>query len=590
MAESLQEVLLAMTHQAQEVEDQVRESQRRRAKATQAQLAVHNEQICIRDAQVIELVKKLAFNEEVIQQKELQLQSAKTQMARMAAQAEEKEASLKDKQLQLDQVQKVHGVMLAKYKHNEEVLQTLLQMSTASSSQAPQPNARMLAELQEQLDLERQQNWMLLKAQMTTQQEHASQIKLMEEQLTAQETLLHAKSVPSQPPPEPMPEPQEQQQPRVESPPVMEIPIHQEEAGPSHVRSCMDDEGQEFMQWERVILDSLAAHLIKPDQLAREYNLPTLPYPLMKYDTLLRQRELLPNLLANTDGSYDVSNMQDEERQQLVDRQPPWRKKWLSLRPGDKLHYLRTPAALQVDPTFCPIRRRRAWHEYDLAREGDKYFLNYPLFPGPLQRQSVSERYVKDNLTAFNELLRDVPDLTCQMMYKINTMLLTALEAYSPIARFDTPFNRFLEGQKGLAWDLQTTPPKPILMGIFSRLMFLPSHFMATFKEAFLTGYFEAHSSIFALKPSDLHTRYVAYQRQELITPLPQILEDRDLERRVQEYRHALRNIRDRAPRPLACTGTCNLLGRGGMLRVAAASDGKLHRQIFHFLRDLHFL
>ena len=69
-------------------------------------------------------------------------------------------------------------------------------------------------------------------------------------------------------------------------------------------------------------------------------------------------------------------------------------------------------------------------------------------------------------------------------------------------------------------------PPKPIVMGIFARLQFLPSHFMTTFEEAFLTGHFKSQSQIFNPNPAELQTRYVAYQRQEYATPLPQVIED----------------------------------------------------------------
>ena len=104
----------------------------------------------------------------------------------------------------------------------------------------------------------------------------------------------------------------------------------------------------------------------------------------------------------------------------------------------------------------------------------------------------------------------------------------------------DIPFTKFLEGHGGLVWDLQLTPPKPVVMGIFARLQFLPSHFMTTFEEAFLTGYFESQSQIFGPNPTKLQTRYVAYQRQEYATPLPQVIDDLETRQRLRQYQEAL--------------------------------------------------
>ena len=41
-------------------------------------------------------------------------------------------------------------------------------------------------------------------------------------------------------------------------------------------------------------------------------------------------------------------------------------------------------------------------------------------------------------------------------------------------------------------------------MGIYSKAIFLPSHFMVTFKEAFYTSFFEVQSHIFSTINADL--------------------------------------------------------------------------------------
>ena len=86
-------------------------------------------------------------------------------------------------------------------------------------------------------------------------------------------------------------------------------------------------------------------------------------------------------------------------------------------------------------------------------------------------------------------------------------------------------------------------PPKPIIMGIYFCLHYLPSHYLTTFKEAFLIGYFESQFNIFGAKAWELQTRYVVYQCQEHITPLPQVINDLDTRQCLKKYQDALYHI-----------------------------------------------
>ena len=67
-------------------------------------------------------------------------------------------------------------------------------------------------------------------------------------------------------------------------------------------------------------------------------------------------------------------------------------------------------------------------------------------------------------------------------------------------------------------------PPNNVIMGLYARLQFMPTHFMLTFEEAFLTGFFKGQSQIFGPLNPEHHIRWVAYTRQELQTELPQLL------------------------------------------------------------------
>ena len=128
--------------------------------------------------------------------------------------------------------------------------------------------------------------------------------------------------------------------------------------------------------------------------------------------------------------------------------------------------------------------------------------LNYPLLLAPLPNNLPTEQYMVNTLMAFNTMLDQVMDFTCQMMVKIHKMLLACIQTFNPTMKGDIPFTKFLKVHGGLVWDLQ--PQKPVVMGIFARLQFLPLHFMTTFEEAFFTGYFESQSHIFGPKPAEL--------------------------------------------------------------------------------------
>ena len=73
-------------------------------------------------------------------------------------------------------------------------------------------------------------------------------------------------------------------------------------------------------------------------------------------------------------------------------------------------------------------------------------------------------------------------------------------------------------------------PSMQILMGIYSRVIFLPAHFMVTFEEAFYTGFFEVQSNLFSMLNQDLRSRYVAFMQMEKEMPLKDVLADAALE------------------------------------------------------------
>ena len=92
-----------------------------------------------------------------------------------------------------------------------------------------------------------------------------------------------------------------------------------------------------------------------------------------------------------------------------------------------------------------------------------------------------------------------IPNLACLMLVKICRMIIACISTSQKIEGVPSTWTRFFEGSRGLCWDLSKTPTHQIIVGLYSRLQFLPSHFMLTFKEAFYTGLFEQaqHNRLF---------------------------------------------------------------------------------------------
>ena len=124
---------------------------------------------------------------------------------------------------------------------------------------------------------------------------------------------------------------------------------------------------------------------------------------------------------------------------------------------------------------------------------------------------------MSNELTETIELYKAIPDLACLMLVKICKMLLAAIETFQHTAATSAPWTRFFEVSQGLWWDLSSTPDYNVLMGLYARIQFLPSHFLLTFEECFYTGFFEhaQPSRIFSPITTDYPARYIAFAAAE---------------------------------------------------------------------------
>lgn len=301
-----------------------------------------------------------------------------------------------------------------------------------------------------------------------------------------------------------------------------------------------DEIVKECLQWERQIINSAALAYLTPKEVTADYHMPSLPYPLLKQEVYMVKKQYLPQCPIDQLGGYSQVRLEDWEVSDIMTNQPTWRARWFHIRPKDRIFYLNAPQELRIDPTFCPIKRRRTWENFQRFTAQRTTWLNYPELPPPPSKGIPTERYMLNILKPLTEVFKGVPDLACIMLVKIAKMIVTAIEQFNDMQQTGHPWTRFFEGMDGLCWNLQLAPPKNVLMGLYARIIFLPAHFLVTFEEAFYTGFFEIQTNIFSPINQDLRSRFVAFQQVELKMPLRDVLRDSEQRQRIQKFQRAL--------------------------------------------------
>ena len=158
------------------------------------------------------------------------------------------------------------------------------------------------------------------------------------------------------------------------------------------IAQSTSDVQKDCMEWERRILHSACITLLTPAALRASYHLPTLPYPLLKLEVKLLKQTLLPQCPINELGGYQQVPIKDYEVIDIETNQPRWRQTWFTRNPMHKLHYVNAPQDVRIDPTFCPIHRRRDWENYRQISTGARLnWLNYPCLPEPEPNKKPTE-------------------------------------------------------------------------------------------------------------------------------------------------------------------------------------------------------
>ena len=337
------------------------------------------------------------------------------------------------------------------------------------------------------------------------------------------------------------------------------------------------------MEWEQQILHCANIVFPKLGDATRLYNKPTLPYVLLKHETIKSRERLMPTCPKEEIGGYYPISLDNWRTKAVLENQPTWRITWFRKYSSAITIYAMAPRELRIDPIYCPVCRYRTWEDFERNSKNNPTWLNYPLLPAPEGMRESTEHYMKQTLTQAINQFQGVPDLACQMLMKIASMILVVIDEFHQQIHTRAAWTKFLEGRQGLSWNLQLAPPPRVIMGLFARLQFMASHFMQTFEDAFYTGYFEYQSKIFGPLVEDMGARLVVCQAMELQNPLRDILEDTRQERDYQRYIRAIEHetrVQGATHRPQEKRSTKTISGLSSAIRqrprtVAAIGGGE---------------
>ncbi|MCO5575759.1 hypothetical protein L7F22_029563 [Adiantum nelumboides] len=169
----------------------------------------------------------------------------------------------------------------------------------------------------------------------------------------------------------------------VHLPPMLDMPdfqgtSHHEEEQQGPVPGALDVRGnleqniedmpegpaKEFLLHEKRVMESATLAYLQLEEQAKGFGHDFLPLPLLKHEKILWKEEMRPALPKNNDGGYEGIKLIAEQAQALIEDHLKWQKKWLQDKPNDLTNFHNTPKALQIDPTYCPVPRRRTWPEF----------------------------------------------------------------------------------------------------------------------------------------------------------------------------------------------------------------------------------
>ncbi|MCO5571440.1 hypothetical protein L7F22_025180 [Adiantum nelumboides] len=331
----------------------------------------------------------------------------------------------------------------ASYNTVKNTLIALLQnqeLATIAPSISDSAALNTLAALQAKLQVEKLQRQLLVSGFMSQTAQHKAKVKQLEEELAKAKAELavvgslaltsHIQQAETrvliQPPQLPeMPEFQGIEEEEQQRPGPRALDIREEIE--QEIEDLPEGPAKEYLMYKKKVMQSAALAFLQPEEQIKDFGNDFLPLPLMRHEAILWKEKMRPTVPRNEDGGYEGIPLTTEEAKTLIEDHFRWRRKWLSERPRDLTNFHNTPQSLQIDPTYCPVPRRRTWAEFQKWKGKNKALLNYPILSA---QEPPTANYVVNTLNTTIQLLREVPDIACQMLVKIARMIVTCIQDF----------------------------------------------------------------------------------------------------------------------------------------------------------------
>ena len=128
--------------------------------------------------------------------------------------------------------------------------------------------------------------------------------------------------------------------------------------------------------------------------------IPHIPLPLMQIQETMQQQSLRPKCPDREMGGFRALTAADFANPGAMKNQPQWRLRFFTKNPQSLITYHHAPLRRRIDPTFCPIPRRRTWSRFYDVRQihGRTQWLNYPAMPPPAKH--ATRQYFVSTLMA----------------------------------------------------------------------------------------------------------------------------------------------------------------------------------------------
>ena len=201
--------------------------------------------------------------------------------------------------------------------------------------------------------------------------------------------------------------------------------------------------------------------------------------------------------------------------------------------------YRRSPRELQIEPTFCPCKRRYTWEKYEKIKAQFPFALNYPALPSPDHFLDLTEEWMINVCKQMLELYAGVPEFTIKMFCKFLNLILICLQDFEDHKLISESFHRFYFGREKMAFDFNIGPTPNIMHGLHARTRFLHSYHQRTFKEMvqynFIEGYYSSCFGPDATHQERFAATYIAEVERPLPPPLPANLQELNHQAQIRE-------------------------------------------------------